>query len=176
MSLLFDALRQFLVSRRDCAHHFLGVCVAHGLGFGQNCLGARPQVAGKREKLMIRHFARPPNSHTPLRYAITSWVDPPRYRHFFGCSETFLLRFHGMPQASRLTPTPCPGFGTKDWVKEPGARGCAPARNDPNAETSRRVPDTAHCDFHNRFSFSSLFAFLLPAPFGAMSRDPATLT
>src|SRR5215470_9994407 len=63
--LLFDPLRQFLVSRRDCAHHLAGVRVAHGLGFCQNFLGARSQVSGKCEKLMIRHFARPPTAtHT----------------------------------------------------------------------------------------------------------------
>jgi hypothetical protein len=62
--LLFEPLRQLLVARRNCAHHVPGVRVGHCLGFGQDFLGARPQVANTRQKLQIRHFARPPNSHT----------------------------------------------------------------------------------------------------------------
>ena len=66
--LLFESLRQFLVTRRDCAQYIASPRVAHGFGFGQNFLGTRPQVAGTRQKLQIRHFARPPNSHTPAAH------------------------------------------------------------------------------------------------------------
>jgi len=39
-----------------------------------------------------------------------------------GCSETLLLRFHGMPQVSRLTPTPAQGLGPKVGQGAGGAR------------------------------------------------------
>jgi hypothetical protein len=52
---LFKPPRQCLVAGSDFAHFPPRVRVVHGLGFGQDLLGAHSQVVRKRQKLFVSH-------------------------------------------------------------------------------------------------------------------------